>query len=196
MDHVLHKLARQLPVSHYLLKRYAEEVSDNPDQTMGELVAALYQEIYGRELEDAELVEICERLIKNGDEVASTPAPPPGAVTKKPSAGKRMFSDYFNEWAAGLDLGQQCLWIADFDPSRARHLYMYEDFEMVEALAALRLDFERERNRVQFEASLFGFGGGYGKQSKRDEGEVKVHDLTNMSSQDALARIAALGQRR
>ena len=195
MKHLLHKLANALPISHYFLARYAEEASADPEQAMGELVQSVYAEVYQKLLEEDQLIEICERLAAHGQKVADTPATPD--TGKKKAAPAKAFSDYLNAWLAKLDMSEVCLWIADFNPVEARRLYLVEDYEVVEAMAELKQGWEREKARLHFEGALFGFGGKYGTSSgkSRDEGEVRVHDMSQMSSAEALARMAAMGKR-
>lgn len=197
MKHLLHRLATALPVSHYFLARYAEEATADPEQEMGQLVQTVYAEVYHRLLDQEQLIEVCERLAAHGQKVADTaPAATPDGKKKAAQPAKE-FCDYLNAWLAKLDMSETCLWVADFNPVEARRLYLVEDYEVVEDLAELKMGWEREKARLHFEGALFGFGGKYGtgKGKNRDEGEVRVHDFSQMSSAQALERMAAMGRR-
>ena len=60
--HLFHRLTDVLPISQYLLKRYAEEVTENPDQVMGFLVRMLYAETYRVDLHEDDLIAVCTRI--------------------------------------------------------------------------------------------------------------------------------------
>ena len=195
--HLFHSLAGALPVSHFLLKRYAEEAAEDPEQAMGPLVAMLYAEVYRMELHEDDLVSVCARIQAHGEKVA-TAAKAPGADKTKPKRKQSGgFSDYMNTFMEGLDLTETCLWLADMDPTKARQFYFEEDYELVEKMAEFKRRYEREHQRLLFEGPLFGFGGKYGGGGGggRDEGKVTTHDLSGMSSKQALERIAAMSRR-
>lgn len=195
--HVFRRLAEQLPISQHFLIRYAEEVQAEPDLELGELVRTLYAEVYRELLEHDQLIEVCTRIEAHGQKIEERAAVKTQDKRKPTIKGGRQFSDYFNEFIEKLDTSQVCLWLADFDTERARFLYFREDYEVVAAMVELKLGLEREHNRVVFEGALFGFGGKYGGSGVggRDEGEVRVHDMSQMSSGDAFATLAALGRR-
>lgn len=194
--HLFHRLHGVLPISQYLLKRYAEEVSNDPELVLGELVFMLYAEVYQVQLHEEDLSAVCARITGYGEKVmerAATPAKPRPAA-----AAKKGFSDYFNKFLQEMDISETCMWLADFNLHEARRLYYEEDFEVVEALSVTRLGYERERARLQFEGPLFGFGGGYQGRSGRDEGEVRVHDMSQlktMTAAEAAQKLSQMGRR-
>ena len=191
--HLFHRLTDVLPISQYLLKRYAEEVTENPDQVMGFLVRMLYAETYRVDLHEDDLIAVCTRIKEHGDKVEQKAAAPDKKVSSVRSKGG--FSDYYNNFMDKLDMTELCLWLADMDPARARKLYFEEDYEVVEKLAEFKQGYEREKNRLMFEGALFGFGGKYGSSSGRDEGDVRVHDLTGKTAAEVMATVSKLGQR-
>lgn len=192
--HLFHRLADELPISQFMLKRYAEEVERDPEVRLGDLVFLLYAEVYQVQLHDDDLARVCERITGHGEKVRERAATPAKPGTKH-SHGKSGFSDYFNKFLDGMDLSQTCMWLAGFDLKEARRLYYQEDFEVVEELSTMRLGYEREQARLQFEGPLFGFGGGYKGASRRDEGDVRVHDLSQMTSTDAAKYLSQFGRR-
>lgn len=193
--HLLHKLADVLPVSHYLLKRYAEEASEDPEQAMGPLVLMLYAEVYHVQLHEDDLVNVCSRIQAHGAKVEQVAETVEGKKPKRKSSGG--FSDYYGAFMEKLDMTETCLWLADMDPGKARRLYFEEDYELVEKMAEFKRGYEREQHRLLFEGPLFGFGGKYGSSSRsgHDEGKVTTHDLSEMTSQQALDRISQLSRR-
>ena len=193
--HVFHRLRDTLPVSHLFLALFAEAVQADPEQSLGELVRTLYAEVYQRFLEEDELHAVCERLHGHGQAVKQR-AEATGNK-RKPSTTKRGFGQYYTDFIHKLDTSQACLWLSDFDVVRARQMYEREDHEIVDAMLQLRIGVEHERNRLLFEGALFGFGGQYGSSGPRgiDEGEVRVHDYSDMSSDEALKRLQQMGRR-
>ena len=199
MSHVFRRLVGTLPISQYFLARYAEEAQAQPEITIGELVRDLYAEIYHRLLDDDDLQAVCQRIGEHGEKVQAR-AKANGAARQpaKKSSSNRLFSDYFNEFVTQLDASQMCLWLADFDPVRARALYFDEDHEVVTEMADFKVRLSQEQNRIAFEGALFGFGGKYGSATPagRDLGDVQVHDLSGLTAQEAMERIAAASRRR
>ena len=194
--HLFHELTGVLPVSHYLLTRYAEEVSANPDQTMGALVHMLYAEVYHVDLHQDDLAAVCSRIEEHGNKVRARAE----EASRKPkgqpqSKRKGNFSDYYNDFMSTLDMTDTCLWLAEMDVDKARRLYFEEDYQVVEKMADFKRGHEREQHRLLFEGALFGFGGKYGGSGGRNEGDVTVHDLSQMTSAQALERIAQMSKR-
>ena len=68
-----------------------------------------------------------------------------------------------------------CLYLADYNYEKAKEFYCKMDREDVTYSCSQKMTYEWEMMRVQFEASLFGSGGGYGDGPK--EGETVI-DLT------------------
>lgn len=94
----------------------------------------------------------------------------------RPPTGKgKHFAGYFSEWASEMAYDRLCFYAAGFDYAKAREYFETYDQLAIVALADEKLRLEFELARVTFEASLFGFGGGY-KDTPR-EGE-SVFDLT------------------
>lgn len=196
--HLFHSLVDVLPISHYLLIRYAEEVNEDPEQIMGHLVRMLYAEVYHVDLHEEDLVAVCNRIQAHGEKVRARAED----AKKKPGNGqhkavrKGNFSDYYNEFMDKMDMTETCLWLADFDPEKARRLYLLEDYEVVEKMADFKRGYTREQQRLLFEGPLFGFGGKYGGGGGgRNEGDVRVHDLSQMSSAQAMERISQMSKR-
>lgn len=201
-SHILRKLVGQRQISLHLLVRYGEEVQTNPEAVLGELMHRLYLEVYGEKLTDEDLLQVCERIVNHGNKVTetqTTPADPLETIRNQRKTGERHFSGYYNELVKGWDLSQTLLWLSDFDPDKSRQLYLHEDYELVECMIDTKTKLSQELNRIQYEAALFGFGGKYatggGNRPNRDEGEVRVHDTTGMTSQAMAAKILALQRR-
>lgn len=192
--HLLLRLYGQPRVSHHFLAVYAQTAKDDPELQLGEAVFLAYVEIHQREPDEHTLLQICERLVAHGEKVSNQPEKKPGV-----SGGKKQnFGEYYDTFLNELDLTAVCMWVAGYDPERARALYYDEDYEVFDELVKTKLRDAREVARLHFEGALFGFGGSYGTGGKLpgvNEGDVKVHDPTRMSGQDYVNLIANAGRR-
>lgn len=197
MPHLLHTLRDEMPISHMFLTIYAEGAKNAPGTNGADLVRLAYAETYRQDLTDEQVELVCLRLDSHGQRLKAEMAKrsdKPGAPKVKP---ERSYGDYFREWLAELDMTQTLLWLTDYDLEKAQHLYRYGDYELVEKMVTTKKLHQAEAARLQYEAALFGFGGKYGRGggSRRDEGDVRVHDLSGGTAQQALDRLAALARR-
>lgn len=192
--HLLLRLYGQPRISHHFLALYAETAKADPDLQLGEAVFLTYVELHHREPDEQTLLQICERLAAHGEKVASQPEKKPAVAGIK----KQNFGEYYDTFLSELDLSSVCLWIAGYDPERARALYYDEDYEVFDELVKVKLRDARETARLHFEGALFGFGGSYGTGGKVrgvDEGDVTIHDPTRMSGTAYIDLIANAGKR-
>lgn len=120
---------------------------------------------------DDQIVYIANRMkeMREGGEEKDKDSP------LTPSSGK-YFAGYFTEWAAELDYVTLCLYVSDYDYDTARRHYEETDYQSIIAIAHEKLKLDFEKARVSFEASLFGFGGGYKDTPKEGDNVV---DLVN-----------------
>lgn len=86
------------------------------------------------------------------------------------------FAGYLQEWATSLSYDKLCLYVAGFDYVKAREYFETRDQRSIVAIADEKLRLEFELARVSFEASLFGFGGGYKATPKEGDADF---DLTS-----------------
>ena len=80
-----------------------------------------------------------------------------------------------------------CLFDAGYDLTEARRLYCEEDKDIVAHLGQARTVMSWENAKMQFEAVLFGMGGGYGKENET------VIDLRNGTNKSTEAALKAMG---
>jgi hypothetical protein len=97
--------------------------------------------------------------------------------SNKTGKGKH-FAGYFASWASEMTYDKLCLYVADYDFTKAKDYYETQDQQTIVAIADEKLRLEFEKVRAAFEAALFGFGGGY-KDTPR-EGDSSF-DLTEDS---------------
>ena len=89
------------------------------------------------------------------------------------------------KWIRKLDFQQMCLFLGKYNLSEARRLYTEVDMEDVSRMYADRVAYDFEVARLQFEASMFGFGGSYGgDKAKSSPVDAGVTDLTKASNAD------------
>lgn len=202
--HLFRKLANQIPLSLYLLARYGELAKESPDASAVSILQQAYLESCGEELSEEDAVTCCLRLEDHGQKAMEAAEAAAAKPQRQQTQGKprpfqaKSFSDYFNHHLNSLDTTQTLLWLTEFDEREAWRLYMEADYEVVEHMLDTKKGLEQERNRLLYEGPLFGFGGKYGNSSgrpDRDEGDVRVHDISEMTPEQALARITAAQKR-
>lgn len=86
----------------------------------------------------------------------------PAHQTAKNNSNKKGFSSDYLKWVGELDHEGMCLHVADYNYDEAGHLYAEIDRDSVLKMAKQKADKDWHDKMVQFEACLFGFGGGYG----------------------------------
>lgn len=89
------------------------------------------------------------------------------------------FGDSFNEFLKEMGSDEICLYLCDYDFSKALQIYCTMDREDVLWSVSEKIKLETHKAKLLLESCVFGFGGKMGKS--RDEGEVT--DLTEAGSQ-------------
>lgn len=97
------------------------------------------------------------------------------------------FGTQDNDWLKKKSLSELLLLACGFDFTKAEYLYCSVDREMAIEVLRLFLEQRRENSRLQLEACLYGFGGGYAKENAHDP-ENGVFDLTNHTDGDTLLK--------
>lgn len=105
------------------------------------------------------------------------------AETKTKKGSNKAFAEHAIEWIGHLPADKMCIWLADYDYELAEKFYCKYDRDTVTTMIDQKVENEWERMRVQFEASLFGFGGGYGESN---DPNAEIIDLTEGGSTKAL----------
>jgi len=148
-----------------MAKAYGDVFADNVPLTEG--VAAL----------------IAEALPKPGDK-------PKGGSGK---SEKGLGSDYM-KWLGKLPSDRLCYILAKFDPARAAELYLGTDYRVVQDMGEVYLEMQWNKIQSSFEASMYGFGGGYEGSKGGGDREVITYDLTTPAGKkEAMASLRASG---
>ena len=170
----LDRFKREIPLTGLFIEcvgHHAQGEEVDAESTVKILKAAMLESgIVDKDPTDAQIIYIAERMkeMREGDISKDSPM--------TPSSSGKYFAGYFSEWAAGLDYVTLCLYVADYDYDTARRYYEGTDYQSLIAIAHEKLKLDFEKARVSFEASLFGFGGGYGKTPKEGENVVDLVD--------------------
>lgn len=141
----------------FLFNDYLAHISENnPEATVGEAVRTAYA-LAVRELSEVELESVVARL-----QARSTG----NTEDKKASAtpdGKKYWGTNLAEWSLSSSTFDICCYVADYDLDKARRLYCETDSELVYELARSKYARDYEFARANFEAAVYGFGGGFGE---------------------------------
>ncbi len=107
------------------------------------------------------------------------PAKSGGIEKALKGAGKRAFGTEYLKWFTNLPIAEKCLYAADYDVNKARHLYCELDKELSEEIIKAVFDEKFSTLQAHYEAVVFGMGGTFGGGgSSVEEGEVTDHSVT------------------
>lgn len=169
------------PVSFLFLEILREFVAANPETTLGVAIQVVCQEL---NYTAPDLDQIAERLQVPEKSEAS----PSGSKSDKKSFG----SGYL-EWMQKQTPDVQCLIASRFDVRKAEYLYSRVDKNVAEDVLRAFTEHDWQQAVLNFEASMFGFGGSYGggKGSKGSDSarEVVEVDMTKPAAADDLAKV-------
>jgi hypothetical protein len=146
----------------------------------GEGSEGLLRAVLSKALVDARLVEgkpssddmlyVMRRLAELRQQNETKEGDPSGGASHE----KRGFGSDYLKWLSDMDHQALCFHAAGYNLIEARRLYSEEDYETVVAVSRQKADSDWHDRVGWFEASLFGFGGGYGKGGNANE---NVFDL-------------------
>ena len=119
----------------------------------------------------ADIAYVAERLEKLAEEKVAK-------EEEKPSK-KQGFAVSFAAWAGKLKPCEMCLIAANYDYFLAKRLYAEVDREDVMEMSAQWMAREWENVKVNYEAVVYGFGGGYKEGSADSVVDVSTDDNTN-----------------
>jgi hypothetical protein len=175
---------RRFPITLYFLELLAaESEARGPEADQLEIIACCITRagLRAKPKRD-DLTFAVERLGAIRDEVlAQDDGEPP-----KERRDRGLGTD-FMRWLGGLGSEELCLFITDFDSERARAVYRGWDRDEVMQASRMCLQYEREKLKATYEATMYGFGGGYKSDPNRgameESGNTQVFDLTQDNPQ-------------
>ena len=181
---------RRFPLTLYFLESVAKISESDPDLSAEEVIRQSLRQAGLQAKAKSEDVEYAlVRMQEIKEEVQGKKEEEGGDKSDKQSLGTD-----FMKWLSDFRSEEICMFIAGFDSLKAREIYRGWDRDEVTKASRMLYRYEWERLKAQFEASMYGFGGGYGGGSKTPgnhssaDGNTKVYDLT----QDNPEGLAAL----
>lgn len=169
------KYEQPLPITGMLLEILGIKLKQFEEAPTGDdvhqvLRQCLEESGLAKDPTDEQVVYVAEELQQRHEKTQEKGEEASGAKGK----GK-YFAGYFADWASDMPYDKLCFYVAGYDYAKAKDYYETHDQQTIVALADEKLRLEFELARVSFEASLFGFGGGYKDTPK--EGDA-VFDLS------------------
>lgn len=104
----------------------------------------------------------------------------------KTSKIKKSFGTTFSEWLSSLSATESCLYLANYDIDKALHLYWQEDILLVQEAIKAKTAQDSQNSLVQFEASMYGFGGKYSDDASGDANTINLDDMNSSDIQSML----------
>jgi hypothetical protein len=176
-----------LALEHLSLRRQQLEETQNTSITLAQVLKEAIALCGFPEPSDPDLVYLISRINSTAEERKEH-------GDKVKLQANKHFAGALSEWLVSLTPDKAVIWLSNYDIDLARQLYYTTDVEEVSALISIKMEETFQLAKVRYEASLFGFGGGYGKSHGPN---TTVHNLrANASPEeeaDALQSLKALG---
>jgi hypothetical protein len=167
MDFKLSDLPSHLPelaLSYGLEALIAAKVEENQGALTAEGLAQCALRLYPEKVVQKNLENLSVRFVNRVERLAKAkgldPLSKPDSI-KETSKPKRTLGANLEEWTQSLDPTGICLYLADYDPERAHHLYWWVDSDLLELTLKSKLGFAAVLHSCNFEATMYGFGGKY-----------------------------------
>lgn len=170
----------RFPITLLLVETLVVLGEHNPDSQYGDLIATAIKKAGVVDKKHKVTKEDVEYVVKRLEGMKKTEEPSEGE-SKQPERG--LGTDFLG-WLSDLDSEGLCLFIAGFDSFRAREIYRTWDREEVTKASQLLLHCEWQKLKASFEATMYGFGGGYKKEQPpgqevwQEDENTTVFDLT------------------
>lgn len=161
------------------------------------LVTLLFKEILGEVIEQQPDLAL-GLAIELAAEKAKMPCPDlealahrlmrekePPAEPSQPAPKGNGYASAYTKWLNALKTDQLCLWLADYDPQRAKALYCEVDMDLVKAMIELKTAQVWQDLRTRFEACFLAAGGKLTSQTET----VHDIDMTDQKSVDSMIDI-------
>lgn len=178
MSIFLNSVKRPVNLSMMFFELLENKIEDGntPDDLITVISSSLTESGACEKVTDAHLAYVANRLeeIKKKAEEEEN-----NKDSKKlPESGTKQFAQEAMKWLSSLEPQQLCLFIATYNYSKAKCLYCEVDRDDVLYMGKQKVEYEFEQMRSNLEASLFGFGGGYGEDKGSNE-NTTVIDLSD-----------------
>lgn len=93
----------------------------------------------------------------------------------------------YADWLSQLDGSQICLYLANYDPAKAYHMYWHDEIRWVEEAVRTRSKQDSELGVLRMEAVMYGMGGHYTGDTASSKGET--FDLNSGQGVDLLKQL-------
>ena len=166
----------EIPFSFLLIERISELMVINQERGL------MDEELFATSVKDAisdctgitatekQLLDIANRMRKLVEE-----SKPKEDKPEKPSKG---FAAGYVEWVSKLDPAETCLLATNFNFAEAERLYSELDRTDVLALIETKIGSDWENIKVNYESSVYAFGGDPEGGGSADKGEIREFDMT------------------
>lgn len=181
--------AKSLPITYLLLESIQASVTADPEVSTLEALSHAATLCFTRKLTQDEISTLAVELQRISAEEAAKDKP-----QEKGKEQTTLGSTYM-AWLGKLPADKLCYLISGFDPAKAEQLYCEVDHRTVSEMAASYIEQQWQLVQVSYEASMYGFGGGYknDKSAASWSGEnTNTFDLTKGGS-EAIAALKSVG---
>lgn len=149
-------------------------VDELDQETFKQIVLEGYSLVHDEALVSELIDSLMKRVFERIDELNTQEQE---SKTSGRKSGKTFGSSYA-EWLSELDATQSCLYLADYDITKALQLYWNEDYKIVQEAIKLKSNHESQKTLAQLESCMYGFGGKYSDDSGagNDPNTVNIDD--------------------
>lgn len=157
-------------LSFYFYEVIAEIVKRSPEMEVRAALQEALETTHGRAPTRKEVEQAAIRLQEDSRKDGSE-------GNESSTAHKKGFAGGLFDWIQSLNAEDTCILVAEYDPDKAKHLYTKVDRDLVLAMAKVKTNLIRETAVVQFEAVLFGMGGGYKGHTAQDGQVINLSEM-------------------
>lgn len=178
-----------IPLSYGLEGLIAKSLSNGEEFD----ISIIYEcacEVHPRTVVDESIQDLSERFISRVRRLSEESQ---SEDKEQPPVPARTFGAALEEWSKTLTPTESCLLLADFDPSKARHLFWYEEADILEVALKAKLRYLSTRHSGSFEAVLYGFGGKYASDSSSQMPPTHDSQEADLNTSEGLAELHAFG---
>lgn len=161
------------------------KVDDLTDEFFRQVVQESYVLIYPVEVVESYLDGLVSRVLSRIQELQTQEE-----KANNRGRARKTFGSSYAEWLSELDATSSCLYLADYDITKALHYYWEEDYLIVQEAIRIKSGHESQITLTRMEASMYGFGGKYADDKGGDGNTV---DLDSMAPDDIKAMMAGMG---
>ncbi len=134
------------------------------DEETLQYVVSVYRTVMGKAITAEDARSIVMHLLKGSEQ--------PASEAEVVVSNKQTFGSGFFDYLSAMELDDCCLVLSGYDIEKATTMYRHMDYRMVKAMRKTWQDIEAHKARLSLEATVYGFGGGFGSS---EGGEADEH---------------------